>query len=43
MKPTDISAPDYFHNWWQGSIDDFRLYDRALTGAEVKALYTATR
>ncbi|MGZ4642667.1 MAG: LamG domain-containing protein [Blastococcus sp.] len=35
-------APDYFHNWWQGSIDDFRLYNRALTAAQVSALYAAT-
>jgi hypothetical protein len=36
-------APDYFHNWWNGAIDDFRLYNRALTAADVSALYAATR
>lgn len=35
-------APDYFHNWWQGSIDDFRLYNRALTAAQVAALRAGT-
>lgn len=35
-------APDYFHNWWQGSIDDFRLYNRALTAVQVSALRAAT-
>ncbi len=36
-------APDWFHNWWRGALDDFRLYNRALTSADVAALYDATR
>lgn len=36
-------APDWFHNWWHGALDDFRLYNRALTATDVAALYNATR
>jgi hypothetical protein len=36
-------APDWFHNWWRGGLDDFRLYNRALTPTDVAALYAATR
>ena len=31
-------APDYYHNWFDGSLDDFRFYGRPLSRAEVGAL-----
>ncbi|MBK5963107.1 hypothetical protein CCR95_03120 [Thiocystis minor] len=36
-KPFEFPE-DPFHNWMTGAMDDFRLYRRALTGAEIKAL-----
>ena len=32
-------GPDRSHGSWKGSIDDLRIYDRAITGIEVKALH----
>jgi hypothetical protein len=36
-KPFE-NPEDPFHNWMNGTMDDFRLYRRALTGEEIKAL-----
>jgi len=36
------NAWDGGNGTWNGSLDDVRVYDRALTAAEVTALYTAT-
>jgi hypothetical protein len=34
-----FEAPDDpFHNWMTGAMDEFRLYNRALTSAEINAL-----
>jgi hypothetical protein len=33
-----------FNNWfWQGLIDEVRVYNRALSDSEIKALYDATK
>ena len=38
LKTLTVGAPhSYFH--YEGSIDDIRIYNRALSEAEVKALY----
>ncbi len=37
--PTD----DYWANSWTGSIDDVRIYSRALTASEVSTLYAQTK
>ena len=29
--------------YWPGSIDDVRIYNRALSASEIQALYNATR
>ena len=31
------------NNWFKGTIDDFRVYDRELSGDEVRQLYNAGR
>jgi hypothetical protein len=36
-KPNKSPA-DPAHNWMMGSMDDFRLYNRALSMAEIVAL-----
>ena len=30
-------------SWYQGFIDDVRIYNRALSAAEIKAIYEATK
>jgi len=37
----EAGATDVWMGWFLGAIDEFRVYDRALTAAEVKALYDA--
>jgi hypothetical protein len=37
---TCCGTPPYY---WRGSIDEVRVYNRALTAAEIKALYEATK
>ena len=34
-----IGKSNYNANYYKGLIDDFRIYDRALSAAEVQALY----
>ncbi len=41
--PLQVAQRIYDANYFQGSIDDVRLYSRALTAAEVLALYNAER
>jgi hypothetical protein len=36
-KP-NTQPDDPIDNWWMGAMDDFRLYKRALTKAEIAAL-----
>jgi type II secretory pathway pseudopilin PulG len=33
----------YVDNYWNGLIDEVRIYDRALSDAEIKAIYEATK
>ena len=33
----------YNDYWWNGLIDDVRIYNRALSAAEIKAIYDATK
>jgi hypothetical protein len=37
-----LSDPPNYSRWFKGSVDDIVLYNRALTQAEVTALYNAT-
>jgi hypothetical protein len=32
-----------FVGWWNGLIDDVRIYNRALSAAEIQAIYNATK
>jgi len=39
QKSIGSSKPDYDEEYFEGSIDDVRIYNRVLSDAEVKALY----
>ena len=41
--PSDIGSQNSGNDTFKGSIDDVRIYNRALTEAEVKALYELER
>lgn len=36
-------AYNYFNRYWSGSIDQFRIFNRALTAEEVAIIYTETK
>jgi hypothetical protein len=38
---SDPNYPGGDYNWWNGTIDEVRVYNRALTGAEVLAHYNS--
>lgn len=38
---TDAQATDEWMGWFMGNLDELRIYDKALTATEVKALYDA--
>ncbi|HAJ98836.1 MAG TPA: hypothetical protein DCM62_02305 [Bacteroidales bacterium] len=37
----ETAATDVWMGWFKGALDEFRVYRRALTAAEIKALYDA--
>lgn len=41
MPKVKNGATDEWMGWFNGMLDEFRIYDRALTDAEVSALYAA--
>jgi hypothetical protein len=43
FAPSRISAGRYPGYYFDGSLDDIRVYNRALSAAEVSALYNATK
>ncbi|GIW65296.1 MAG: hypothetical protein KatS3mg093_275 [Candidatus Parcubacteria bacterium] len=34
---------NYYFSWWQGLIDEVRIYNRALSDQEIRAIYEATK
>jgi len=38
---TENGATDAWMGWFKGNLDELRVYDKALTATEVKALYDA--